>query len=171
MFKFAYYNLNNNYWPEHLKKIRDVLTFNNSCFVDPGEIEPIDLIEYILKNLHIENNKKINNYARIFTMDNDPDIFNRDAIFNKYLLNFQNNFKSFICDLFFGTFEITKLCYNCKKKRFYFENFFYLVLDINQSMKCGINPKEPNFIIENIYKEFTNNIEILRYCPFCNSQQ
>ena len=69
-------------------------------------------------------------------------------------------------DLFFETFEITKLCYNCKKKKFYFENFFYLVLDINQYMKCGINPKEPNFIIENIYKEFTSNIEILRYCPF-----
>ena len=170
-FLYAYNRLNNNNWPLELKIIRDILTFNNTCFIDPGEIEPIDLIEYIIKNLHIENNKINNNYSRLFTLDNDNDIFNRDLIYQKYLLNFQNNFKSFISDLFFGNFEITRFCYNCKKYRFYFENFFYLVLDINQSLKCGINPKDQNFIKQSIYKEILNTIDIKRYCPFCNSQQ
>ena len=167
-FLFAYDNLNNSNWPLQLNKIRDVLTYNNTCFIDPGEIEPIDLIEYIIKNLHIENNRINNNYSRLFTLDNDNDIFNRDLILNKYLLSFKNNFKSFICDLFFGTFEITKYCYTCQKKRFYFENFFYLVLDINQSLKCGNSPKDSNFIFQSLNSEFTNSIYIKENCPFCN---
>ena len=168
-FLFAFDNLNNN-WPFQLKQIRDILTFSNTCFIDPGEIEPLDLIEYIIKTLHIENNKKNNNYSRLFSMDNDSDIFNRDSILKKYLVGFQNNFTSFICDLFFGTFEITKYCYTCQNKRFYFENFFYLVLDVNQSSKCGNNPKDQNFIMQSIYKEFTNNIDLISYCPLCNNQ-
>ena len=147
------------------------MTFNNTCFSEPGEIEPIDLIEYIIKALHIENNKIMNNKIRLYSKDNDPSIFIKEESFNKFLLTFKSIFKSFISDLFFGGFEITKLCYTCKKQRFYFENFFYLILDINQSMKCGNNPKDINFIIQSINKEFTNNINISRYCPFCKSQQ
>ena len=100
---FALDNMNNN-WSEQLKLLRDVLTFNNSCFIDPGEIEPTDLIEYIIKKLHTENNKRGNPYSRLYTYDNDSDIYNREAILKKFYANFPNYFKSFISDMFFGIF-------------------------------------------------------------------
>ena len=170
-FLFAYDNYNSNNWQGQLKYFRDCITFENSCFIDPGEIEPIDLIEYILKTLHIENNKIKNNYSRIFTKDEDPDIFNRVTMLNKYFEIFKNHLKSFISNLFFGTLEINKYCYTCNRKRFYFENFFYIVLDINQSIKCGNNPKSQDFIIQSLNTEFTNNFNTLTYCPNCKSQQ
>ena len=162
---------NSTNWQEQLKQFRDCITFENSCFIDPGEIKPIDLIEYILKALHIENNRIKSNYSRIFTIDDDPDIFNRQTILNKYWSNFRNYLKSFISSLFFGTLETSKCCYTCNHQRFYFENFFYLVLDINQSIKCGNNPKSQDFIIQSLNTEFTNTVNILTYCPFCKSQQ
>ena len=167
---FAYDNINNN-WSEQLKLLRDVLTFNNNSFIDPGEIDPQDLIEYIIRRLHIESNKRGNSYSRLYSLDNDPNICNRQAMLTKYFANFSNFFKSYICDLFFGSFENIRMCYNCKRQRFYFENFYYIILDASQSMKYGNNPKTTNFIAESFYKEISNNINTLRYCPFCQSQQ
>ena len=96
-------------WNNQLKNLRTILTYNNTSFVDPGEIEPEDLIEYILKTIHIENNKNNYHYSRIYSMEKDPDIFNRQKILVKYLTNFQSYLKSKISDLFFGTLETISL--------------------------------------------------------------
>ena len=37
--------------------LRNILTYYNSSFEDPGEIEPVELIHFILEQIHIENNK------------------------------------------------------------------------------------------------------------------
>ena len=155
---FAYDNINNN-WSEQLKLLRDVLTFNNNSFIDPGEIDPQDLIEYIIRRLHIESNKRGNSYSRLYSLDNDPNICNRQAMLTKYFANFSNFFKSYICDLFFGSFENIRMCYNCKRQRFYFENFYYIILDAGQSMKYGINPKT-NFIVESLYKSLCYSLKL-----------
>ena len=170
-FLLAYNNRNNNNWAGQLRVIRDLLTFNNSCFIDPGEIGPEDLIEFVLKKIHIENNKLQNNFSRLFTLDNDTDIYNRQALFSKYSANFVNIFKSFISDLFFGTFETTAQCYNCSRVKYYFESYYYLTLDLNQALICGLIPNNQDFIFSCIQKEMLSNSNRQRFCQNCNSQQ
>ena len=46
-------NMEKNDWPNHLIFLREILTFNNSSFPDPGIIDPIDLALFILKRIHI----------------------------------------------------------------------------------------------------------------------
>ena len=171
-FKIAYDNRNNiNNWANQLKLIRDLLTFNNSCFIDPGEIEPEELIDFILKKLHIENNKLLNTYSRLYTLDSDPDISNRPALLTKYYANFLNIFKSFISDLFFGTLETSATCFKCTRVKYYFENYYYLTLDLNQAIKCGINPNYNDFIQNCIKNEISSSVNKERFCPYCNSKE
>jgi ribosomal protein L33 len=153
-----------------LQKIRDAIIYENPCFFDPGEIEPCDLIDFLLKKLHLENNHVGNPYSKLFCMDNDRNIFNEQNILKKYMINFSKNFKSFISDNFFGHFEIIKFCSNCNKKRYYFESFFYLTIDISQAINNGLNPMNTNFIIQCFQMHICNNINKMDFCPFCNNQ-
>ena len=167
-FFFAYSNLNNLNNNNILQPIRDIIIYENPCFFDPGEIEPSDLIDFLLKKLHLENNHVKNNYSRLFCMDNDRDIFDRQNILKKYMITFSNNFKSFISSNFFGHFEIIKNCLNCKKMRYYFESFFYLTIDISQAINNGLNPLDQNFIIQCYQVQISKNINKMDFCPFCN---
>ena len=167
-FLIAYKKQNN--WNSHLQSIRDVLTFCNTCFTDPGEIEPKDIVDYLLKTIQIETNKIPNNYSRIFTKEDDNDIYNRNNIFKKYYANFAAKFKSNISDHFFGTLEIQRKCSICKEMRYYFENFYYLTIDLKQAIKSGINIKEESFLFKCILTQnnsYINNIN--RYCPKCKT--
>ena len=161
---------NNNNWPEQLIKIRDILTYNNTSFIDPGEIEPEDLIEYTLKCLHIENNKVNSTYSRLFSLEEDPAILNRQAIFKKYLTNFQNYFKSFIADNFYGCLETIKTCSVCGTNNYFFDSYYYLTLDINQAIKCSINPNNQNFIIDCLKKQLSLKINKLKACKNCGCE-
>ena len=122
-FSIAYKELYNNMnWNNQLKNLRTILTYNNTSFVDPGEIEPEDLIEYILKTIHIENNKNNSHYSRIYSKEEDPDIFNRQQMVMKYLGNFHSFLNSKISDLFFGTLETISLCTKCNANKYFFES-------------------------------------------------
>ena len=171
-FLIAYTNKNNiNNLGYYLKLIRDLLTYNNSCFIDPGEIEPTELIDFILKKVHIENNRLPNTFSRLFNYDTDPDIYNRQTLKTKYFANFLNFFKSFISDLFFGTLETSAKCFKCQKTKYYFENYYYLTLDLDQAIKCGINPNFQDFIQNCIQKEISSYVNNQRFCPNCNNQE
>ena len=163
----GYKNINNN-WTLQLQIIRDILTYYNTCFIDPGEIEPIDIVDYLIKTIHIENNKIPNKYSRIYTKEDDNDIYNRDNIFKKYLANFQNTFKSCVSDQFFGTLEIQRRCCKCNQMRFYFENFYYLTINVKQAIKNGLNIKQENFLFSCFQKQNFSNINgVKRFCPNC----
>ena len=160
-------NFNNNYY---LQTLRDTLTFDNPLFYEPGEIEPKDLIEYILKKLHIENNHNQNKFSRLCSLDDNKNIFNRQLILNDYMTNLSDYFKSFISNSFFGTFELEKLCLNCNVKRFYFESFSFLSFDINQAMQYGLNQNDNNFIFNCFQKQSSNIITKDIFCPRCNAK-
>ena len=159
-------NYNNLY--NYLQKIRDELVAGNPCFLDPGEIEPKDLIAFILKKLHFENNNATETYPKLFCGDNDKEIFNKKMIFNKYMTYFKNFFKSFISGLFFGHFEINKKCLTCNQMRFYFESFSYLTIDVSEAIKNGVIINE-NFILNCFQKQF-NCINKVNFCPSCRNQ-
>ena len=169
-FSIAYKELYNNMnWNNQLKNLRTILTYNNTSFVDPGEIEPEDLIEYILKTIHIENNKNNYHYSRIYSMENDPDIFNRQKILVKYLTNFQSYLKSKISDLFFGTLETISLCTNCNMNKYFFENFYYLIIDINEALKNNLNLNNQNFISSCFQHQVSSKFKKNRKCLYCNN--
>jgi len=167
VFLYAFENFNYNNCNEILCAIRDILTFQNPNFEDPGEIEPKYLIEYIIKKIHVENNKTPSHFSRLVTRDEDPDLFNRQKIIEKYQLNFTNDFKSRISDNFFGTMEIIKACSKCQKQRFYFESFYYLKFDANQLMNYFRNSN--NFVSDTFFWENQNCINKDLYCPFCKN--
>ena len=169
-FSIAYKELYNNMnWNNQLKNLRTILTYNNTSFVDPGEIEPEDLIEYILKTIHIENNKNNYHYSRIYSMENDPDIFNRQKILVKYLTNFQSILKSRISDLFFGTLETISLCTNCNTNKYFFESFYYLIIDINEALKNNLNLNNQNFISSCFQHQVSSKFKKNRKCLNCNN--
>lgn len=150
-----------------IHKIRELLTFNNSNFIDPGEIPCCDLIDYIIKQSFLESNHNKNCKSPfLYTEENDPDTFNQNNIMSKYLLNFQNYFKSFISNFFFGTYQTTRLCSQCMQNRIFYENFYYLILNVNKAIKYGLNLNDPNFISNCIQNG--SQITVNKFCPNCN---
>ena len=148
--------------------IRELLTYNNGELIDPGEIDCFDLIKYIIGTLFSETNRNVNCRGPfLYSEDTDSDIFNREQMMKKYLLNFQNSFKSFVSNYFFGTFEIIRKCVNCQRQRTYFENFYYLTLNKTQAMKFNYNLNDQMFI--SCCLQQYPIINVLRYCPICKN--
>ena len=155
-------------WAHQIKKYRTILTYYNSSFTDPGEIEIEDLIEYILKTIHIECNKTGSKLSRIFSQEDDPDIFQRNNIFSKYLGNFQSYFKSIISDFFFGTLETISFCMDCKMNyKHFFENFIYLIIDVKEAIKYNIIPFDQNFISFCFKNQINYTFNRTRFCLNC----
>lgn len=149
-------------------QIRDILTFNNSKFIDPGEIDCLDLIDYIIQILFMENNH--NTTCRspyLFTEENDECSFNRQQIMQKYLFNFNNFFKSFVSNYFFGTFELNRTCTKCQQRRTFFENFFYLTLNINSAIRHNLNINDPYFIYNCLQNG--SQISVNKFCHSCQT--
>ena len=150
-----------------IHSIRDILTFYNSTLIDPGEIECNDLVNYILSGLFGEtNHNQACKAPYLFTEESDENSFNKEVIMQKYLLNFQNYFKSFISHYFFGTLLTNRTCTKCGQSRTFFENFYYLTINVNSALKAGLNPKDPNFIQNCLGNAF--NINVNKFCPVCN---
>jgi hypothetical protein len=129
--------INSNDWLNQLNLIREVLTYQNPCLTDPGEMEPIDLLKFILESMHKESRSK-NNTNNIIPYFCSSININYSNTFNEYTSKFVN-YQSFISDCFFGTYEITRFCVNCKNKTFYFRNFLFITFNIDESIKNGLN--------------------------------
>lgn len=143
-----------------LKKLRDNL--NNKDFNKFGEIPPQELIKYIIKNLHIENNRNNkNNYSKIFNISSDKN--NK----NYYLDAYSNYFDSVISNRnkgFFGTYLIENTCLeqNCKIKNEYYESFYYITLDFDQRKE-----ENTSYIKNYLEKGCEDSINIYMHCPNC----
>jgi len=158
---------NNNYNNNILNELREVLSFNNLFFEELDEIEPEYLIYFLLKKLHIENNKIACQNSRIYTKDDDLDLFDQKKMLTKYKSHFLSFFKSYISDKFFGTKEIIKTCLICNISRYYFESFYYLKFDANEVNKYFSNSE--NFILDALKMESENYIQIELFCPLCKT--
>ena len=165
--KELYVNNSKN-WDAQIKICRTILTYYNSSFVDPGEIEIEDLIEYILKTIHVECNKSASKFSRIFSQEDDPDILQRQNIYMKYLGNFQSCFKSIISDLFFGTLETKSFCTGCNLNKYFFENFIYLIIDVKEAIKYNTNPEDQFFISYCFQNQINSKFNGTRFCLKCN---
>ena len=169
-FLFAIGNMDNINWRNHLTTLREILTFENPGFPDPGKIDPIDLVKFILERFHKESviNKNVNvSKPYLSTIDNNPSILNYQLTLQNYLLTLQN-YKSCVSDFFFGTYEIIKFCNNCKKKKCYFQNFFYITFNIEEAFKNGLTANN-SFILNYFIKQNSLIISNQSYCCFCKN--
>ena len=148
--------------------IREILAYYNSKFIAPGEIDCLDLIDYIIQNLFMEtNHQTFCGSCHLFFEENDMDTLNRNTILNKYKQKYSNNFKSFVSDDFFGTFELNRICNQCALQRTFFENFYYLTLNVDSSIYKGFKENNENFI-RNCLQSCTE-ILVNKFCPRCNN--
>ena len=141
-----------------LKKLRDNLEQNNKGFNKYREISPQELIKYLIKRLHIENNRN-NNYTKIFNLSNGQNNL------KDYLDAYSNFFNSVISNRnkgFFGTFLIEDTCLDCKIKSQYYESFYYITLDFDQRKE----EKVPN-IGNYLKKGCEDNINVYKRCSKC----
>ena len=164
-FLYAVEKMDQNNWSTELNFLREILTYENSCFPDPGLIDPYDLMKFILQRFHKESiiNKSIDpNNPYILTPDNNPLILQQQQVLNSYLMALQN-YKSCISDWFFGTYQITKFCSVCKQNKYYFQNFFYIPFNIDEALKRGLSGM--NGYILNYFK--MQNQLIINNSSFC----
>ena len=166
-FIYAIENMNGNNWAFELNTLRDILTFNNSGFIDPGIIDPNELIKFILERIHKEtSNDNANKNPYLFTLDNN-NILNQQLSLQNYLMNF-GKYKSCICDFFFGTIETIKLCLKCQTKKFYYNNFFYVTFDMEEAKLNGLSYNNSS-ILNYFLKQNSLLINNTSYCCFCKS--
>ena len=155
---FLYFisNLSNPNQEQVLKSLRDVLTFENSSFPDPGQIDPIDIINFMIKKIHLETNTgSLNN---IYIYGNS---------LQNYLQNLQF-IKSCILDFFFGAFQIDTLCFTCKQTVTRFMNFYQLTFDIEQAFKTGIAGN--NYLANYFFTQNNMCINTSGICQNCHQQ-
>jgi serine/threonine protein kinase len=161
---YAFENDKKNNYNILLNELRNILIFNNPFFEERNEIEPKDLIDFLIKKLHIENNKVQKcGYSRIFTLKNDRDVFDEQKMHLKYKYTFRIYFKSLISDKFYGMKETKKLCLICSQTRYCPESFYYLKVDANEVNKHFINSN--NLILDIFKKEIYVQNEL--FCPIC----
>ena len=165
IFLYAFDNYKNYNYNKILNEIRKVLLFNNPFFEEINEIEPENLIDFLIKKLHIENNKKACPFSRIYTIEDDFDFFDEKKILEKYGITFIKYFQSLFSDEFFGTKEIIKKCLNCNKPKYYIESFYYLKFDAFEVNKYFY--KTNNFILDVFKKESENYVQSELFCPIC----
>ena len=167
IFLYAFDNHKNTDFKIKLNEIRLVLTFNDPLMEEKDEVEPEYLINFIIKQIHIENNPW--KFYRIFTKEDDYDFFNEEKMFQKYKYTFLNIFKSNIADKFYGAKEITKTCLSCNKPRYYIESFYFLKFDAYEINKHF--SKSNNFILEALKKERESYVQKELNCPFCKGNR
>ena len=155
---FTYYltNISNPNQEEILNSLREILTYENSTFPDPGQIDPADLIKFILQRIHLETNTGTNKSINIIG----------NSIQN-YLQNLQFS-KSCILDFFFGTLQKKTFCNTCKQTMDVFTNYYQLTFDIDQALKIGM---ASNNLLVNYF--INQNKSIINYpgiCNYCHQQ-
>ena len=169
-FIYSMKRFDRNDWPTALIMLRDNLTYQNPIFSDPGQIDPIELVEFILRRFHKETTVNPNitpENPYFFTPDNNPSIQSYQQSFQNYI-QFNQNYKSCISDFFFGTYEIVRFCNNCKTNKFYFSNFIHIVFDIDEALKNGLSGNY-NYLINYFQKQNSIIREQLGFCFFCNN--
>ena len=77
-----------------LESIRKILLENNKTFNRFGEIDPKQLIKYLIKQIHLEGNKN-SSVSQIYTLKYSKNISKKE-LFEEYNQNYREYFHSVI---------------------------------------------------------------------------
>ena len=151
----------------------------NPLFEGVAANDAKDLVNFLLMTLHDELNIPIANQV-----DNNPgnmfmDQTNQMVMFNKFVQNFVQNYRSIISDLFYAfNCNITQ-CGNCQKISYNYQIYFFLIFPLEEVRKFvlmnngGFN-NNFNTNMVNIYDCFNFDRKInsmsgdnAMYCNYC----
>ena len=149
-----------------IEEIRCAIALENSN-LDEEEIDPLYLLSFLLKKMHIELNEKseknshIENQSRNYSINSilngaEEDKSNKLQMINKFKNYFNENFKSTISKLFYGFLKTKRICYTCKTGSYSFSNFYL----VNFYLKNKYNQQEFNLIKDGFTVEYNYAKEI-----------
>ena len=165
----------------NLTMIRNTLMEQNKSFskYKETEIPPTELIKYLIKELHKENNIKNKYYSKIYVTDKNIEPINKEnmseenyndlkraATYSRFEDLFNQYFGSIISDKdkgLFGIYELQDICLKCKKTNFSFESFYYIILDLDAPEK---SKKEVYF---SIIEKGKFEIKTYKFCENCKN--
>ena len=130
----------------YLYNLKDILIKNEKSFSKLGEIPIFELIKYLIKQLHIENNEYNNNYSKIISAKSSNIRTKKEEFYLLFKYSYRKHFKSFISSEigFYGKYEIKRICDVCREASYYFESFYYIILDLDNidNIEDAFNKKE-----------------------------
>ena len=122
-------NYNNSYFEP--TEITEKICLMNPFFKEPIANDAKDLINFIIKTLHDELNKKIKNTNTDNNINQNYQKSNIESFF-KY---FANEYKSIMSDLFYGMTHNVNECLNCHIKNHNYDLFFLLYFPLEEVRK------------------------------------
>ena len=121
---------NKPYSPESFKK---AISEENELFKGIQANDSRDLINFLLEQIHTELNIQNNNQNQNNILGSNPHIqTNQKEMFNIFLTDFKNNYKSIISDLFYGIYETIFTCNNYRKIKYSYGIFTFLEFPLQQ---------------------------------------
>ena len=89
------------------------------------EIEPIHIINFILRSMHQELNNLNNNDVEKLSKN-----ANKEEVYQAFINYYNKRFKSFISDKFFGTIKTKSMCRKCNSTDYFFHYLYLIPLNI-----------------------------------------
>ena len=149
--KYIHQNNTNKYFSpnEFYKKISNM----NEMFKPKYKNTPKDLITFIIITLHKELNKAKENNINNNNINLNIDERNRNNMRQNFCMNFVNENKSIISDLFYSMEEIISQCNNCHSIKYNYQTYFYLDFPLDEIFELKKKSNE-----NRISMPFENNI-------------
>jgi ubiquitin C-terminal hydrolase len=130
----------NDDWNNCLCNIRTVLMNENDRFDGNKEIDPGQILPFLLGKLHQELNQCKPNYDSFcplftdknnFNQQNHVDFSNKNQAFNYFQNDFNKNNKSVISDYFFGVMKTKNACGECKLVTYTFNYYYFISFNLD----------------------------------------
>ena len=142
-------NIVNIDWNSSLYNIKSIFTEDNNIYSENKEMDPRQILSYLLRKMNKELAQQKNNIQRADTIDLED--INKDKALQKFLnLSFNN---SPIFQFFYGLMKSKSLCCKCNTTTYSF-NYYYFV---SFNVELVLNTQQMNPSIEQLFN-IQNNV-------------
>ena len=141
----------NDDWNNCLCNIRSVIVNENERYDGNKEIEPRQILSFLLGKLHRELNKcknRINKESNGPNQQNNFNFSNKIEVYNNFIKKFNENNKSIISDNFYGFMKTKTVCSKCKLTSYTYNSFIFVSFNLNlvQKKKLQQNYNQTNIL-------------------------
>jgi len=141
------------YAPENFK---ETISRMNPLFEGVAANDAKDLVNFLLMTLHEELNIPIQNQVDNNNGNMFMDQTNQLLMFNKFIQNFAQNYRSVISDLFYALNCNITQCGNCQKISYNYQIYFFLNFPLEEVRKYKV--QNNNQFMNNNFNNFGNNM-------------
>ena len=155
-------------WNSSLYNIKSIFTDDNYIYSENKEMDPRQILSYLLRKMNKELAQQKNNIQRADTIDLED--INKDKALQKFLSISSNN--SPIFQFFYGLMKSKSLCCKCNTTTYSF-NYFHFV---SFNVELVLNSQQMNPSIEQLFNIQNNVLVKLHHahhknCNNCKSVQ